>query len=85
MICNGSELFLRLYVGKKQRKKVPLKGTCKKVIFRKGENLQLSSETFHRNFARIFIIFNKPFKIPRIWEELCLGSALKMATDDNDK
>ena len=74
MISNGSELFCRLYVGKKQRK--PLKDTSKKVVFRKGEDLQLSSETFHRYFARIFVIFNEPFKISRIWEELCLGSAI---------
>ena len=72
MISNGSELFRRLYVGKKQRK--PLKDTSKKVVFRKGEDLQL--ETFHRYFARIFVIFNEPFKISRTWEELCLGSAI---------
>ena len=44
------------------------------------------SELFQRYFARIFLMFNKTLKIlSRIWEQLFLGSALKLAADDNDK
>ena len=73
MISNVSVLLGKLYLCKKRGQS---KDICN---FTK-------SELFHRYFAKIFLVFNKTFKIlSRIWKQLLLRLDLKMVSSDNYK